>query len=135
LSCGVAPVWEKAGNAAAIASGNTARRTEEIQVFMGSTFNKMPSPASPPVHERYERAAKSWTCAFTLLAGIRADGTAIQSPSQARVQNAQWLMMKAECVLKFESQGAAFVRLPLRGQRRLEIAALGKTGLTRTWRR
>jgi hypothetical protein len=32
--------------------------------------------------------------------------------------------MKAECVFKFEPEEMAFVRLPLRGQRRLKIAAL-----------
>jgi predicted unusual protein kinase regulating ubiquinone biosynthesis (AarF/ABC1/UbiB family) len=44
-------------------------------------------------------------------------------------------MMKAECDLKREAQEAAFVRLPLRGQRRLEIAALDESGWARSgWR-
>jgi hypothetical protein len=43
---------------------------------MGQTINKRPSPASPPMHERYERVPFFRTHAFTLLAGIRADGAA-----------------------------------------------------------
>ena len=39
----------------------------------------------------------------------------VSSPSQARVQNAQWLVMKAECVLKREPQEAAFVRFTVAG--------------------
>jgi hypothetical protein len=40
------------------------------------------SPASPPVHERYERAPSKKGRTFTLLAGIRADeATFIAFPS------------------------------------------------------
>ena len=78
----------------------------------------MPSPASPPVHERYEPSAE-----------IGRDGSPCwpvsgltelpSSPSQARVQNAQWLLMKAECFFRlfiekgirpFTVAGAAQVR-------------------------
>jgi hypothetical protein len=46
----------------------------------------------------------------------------LSTPSHALVQGAQWLVLKAECFLI--NPRKAFVRLPLRGQRRLEIAAL-----------
>jgi hypothetical protein len=68
---------------------------------MNQTINKLPSPASPPVHERYKRANPLSKKGHAQLPRWPVSGLTepLSPPSQARVQNAQWLMMKAECVV------------------------------------
>ena len=58
--------------------------------------NKKLSPASPPVHERYETVPVLNMRSFTLLAGIRADGTAFIAFPKGH-KTLQWLLMKTEC--------------------------------------
>ena len=70
---------------------------------------------------------KSSTWAFTLLAGIRADGaTFIAFPSacsKRSVASDESGTHFFNCSLK-----STFVRLPLRGQRRLKVEALSEGG-------
>jgi hypothetical protein len=82
------------------------------------------------VHERYERASSLFvkkTSANTLLAGIRADGaTFIAFPSACSKRS----VASDESGMHFYNHWleSAFVRLPLRGQRRLEVEALSDEG-------
>jgi hypothetical protein len=68
-------VWacEKVGKAAGKDKASTAKRTGNSLNFMKHNQQQKLSPASPPVHERYERAPSKKGRTFTLLAGIRAD--------------------------------------------------------------